>query len=89
MKLIIAILDDEDTQRFVDSLSNVGLAVTKIDSTGGFLRRGNSTLMFGVRDDKVDQVFDIIQKTCKPSMNPLMRKATIMVLEIDHFEQLS
>lgn len=89
MKMIIAILDDEDAQYFVNSLVEEGFTVTKIDSTGGFLRRGNSTLMIGADEDQVDQVFDVIHQICKPAINPIMSKATLMVLDIEHFERLS
>lgn len=87
--MIIAILEDEDTRNFVDALSEEGFTVTKIDSTGGFLRRGNSTLMIGAEEDQVDQVFDIIHQTSKPAINPIISKATLMVLDVDHFERLS
>lgn len=87
--MIIAILDDENTQHFVESLTEMGFTVTKIDSTGGFLRRGNSTLLIGAEDDEVDRIFDIVHQTCKPAVNPLMKRSSLMVLDVEHFEQLS
>ena len=45
MKLIIAIVQDEDASRLVSSLMNEGFGVTKLATTGGFLRAGNTTLL--------------------------------------------
>ncbi|MFO8037191.1 MAG: cyclic-di-AMP receptor [Anaerolineales bacterium] len=89
MKMIIAILEDEDTRNILDALSAEGFTVTKIDSTGGFLRRGNSTLLIGADEEEVDQVFDIVHQSCKPAINPIISKATLLVLDIEHFERLS
>lgn len=89
MKMIIAILDDKDTQRVTSELAQSGYTVTKIDSTGGFLRRGNSTLIIGVEKHKIDEAIDIINYACEPAVNPLKRRATIMVLDVEHFEQWS
>ena len=48
MKLIIAIVQDEDSSRLVSNLMNEGYSVTKLATTGGFLRAGNTTLLIGV-----------------------------------------
>ncbi len=48
MKLIIAIVQDEDASRLVSNLMNEGYGVTKLATTGGFLRAGNTTLLVGV-----------------------------------------
>ena len=65
MKLIIAIVQDEDSSRLVSELMNNGFGVTKLATTGGFLRSGNTTLLIGVEDDKMDQVMQIVEQTCK------------------------
>ncbi|MDI9505484.1 MAG: cyclic-di-AMP receptor [Candidatus Excrementavichristensenella sp.] len=65
MKLIIAIVQDEDASRLVSTLMNEGYGVTKLATTGGFLRAGNTTLLVGVEDDKVDGAMGIIEKVCK------------------------
>jgi uncharacterized protein YaaQ len=54
MKLIVAIVQDEDAGRLVSSLMNEGYGVTKLATTGGFLRAGNTTLLIGVEDDKLE-----------------------------------
>jgi len=65
MKLIMAIIHDEDAFHVMDALNEQGFSVTKQASTGGFLRTGNTTLICGVEDDKVSVVMDIIEKKCK------------------------
>ena len=53
MKLIIAIVQDEDASRLVNQLMKAGIGVTKLATTGGFLRAGNTTLLIGVDDAKL------------------------------------
>ena len=65
MKLIIAIVQDEDASRLVSSLMNDGYGVTKLATTGGFLRAGNTTLLIGVDDDRFQGAMAIIEKVCK------------------------
>lgn len=61
MKLIIAIVQDEDASRLISSLMNEGYSATKLATTGGFLRTGNVTVLIGVEDDKVDTAIGIIK----------------------------
>ncbi len=65
MKLIIAIVQDEDSSRLVSQLMKNGYGVTKLATTGGFLRAGNTTLLIGVDDDKLHAVMEIIEHVCK------------------------
>lgn len=65
MKLVYAIVHDEDGHKVMNELNKNGFSVTKLCSTGGFLRSGNTTLLVGVKADKVDQVIDIIKQTSK------------------------
>ena len=65
MKLIVAIVQDEDSQRLVNRLMDEGFRTTKLATTGGFLRSGNTTLLTGVEDDQVDKAISIIEHTCK------------------------
>ena len=64
MKLIIAIVQDEDATKLVSSLMNEGYGVTKLATTGGFLRAGNTTLMIGVEDKKLDGAMAVVEKVC-------------------------
>lgn len=65
MKLIMAIIHDEDAFHIMDVLTEKGYSVTKLASTGGFLRAGNTTLICGVEDERVDELVSIISKKCK------------------------
>ena len=65
MKLIVAIVQDEDSGRLVSALMDHGFSVTKLATTGGFLRAGNTTLISGVEDDKLDTALSVIEKICK------------------------
>ena len=64
MKLIFAVIRDKDANETVDALNRERIGVTKLSSTGGFLRDGNTTLMIGVEDDRVEQVMDILKNNC-------------------------
>lgn len=65
MKLIIAIVQDEDAPRLTRNLTKSKFHITKLASTGGFLKAGNTTLIVGVEKEKVDEVLKIIEETCK------------------------
>ena len=65
MKLIIAIVQDEDASRLISSLMNEGYSATKLATTGGFLRSGNTTMLLGVDDNKFDGAMAVIEKVCK------------------------
>ena len=65
MKLIIAVIQDKDSHRLVEALVEKNYRSTKLASTGGFLREGNTTLLIGVDDSKVGDVVSIIKKTCQ------------------------
>jgi len=65
MKLVLAIVHDEDGPIVMEALNNEGVSVTRLSSSGGFLRAGNTTLVVGVDEDKVDSVVDTIKKTSK------------------------
>ena len=63
MKLIVATIQDQDAEAVVEALNKQGFRVTRIGTTGGFLGQGNTTLLAGVDDDKVDAAVDVFKKT--------------------------
>ena len=65
MKLIIAIVQDDDASDLIDIITEEGFRVTKLATTGGFLKSGNTTLMIGVDEAKVDKVLAKIEEICK------------------------
>ena len=77
MKLIVAIVQDEDAGRLVSELMDKGFGVTKLATTGGFVRAGNTTLISGVEDDKLDGALAIIERICK-SREQITASATHM-----------
>jgi len=65
MKLVIAVVQDDDVDDLVEKLVKEKTSSTKLASTGGFLRQGNTTLMIGVEKDRVDSVILLIKDICK------------------------
>lgn len=65
MKLIVAIIQDKDSNRLSGALVKANFRATKLASTGGFLRAGNTTFMIGVDDNQVNDVMEVIQNSCK------------------------
>lgn len=77
MKLIIAIVQDEDAGRLISTLMKQGYGVTKLATTGGFLRAGNTTLLVGVDNERLQAALEIVESICKsrkqivnPNMTP-------------------
>lgn len=56
MKLVIAIVQDDDASDLIDEITEEGFRVTKLATTGGFLKAGNTTLMIGVEEKDVDRL---------------------------------
>lgn len=74
MKLIMSIVNSDDSRALLDSLLKEGFRATFISTTGGFLRQGNATIFVGVEDEKVEEVLKIIRENChtrKQFVNPL------------------
>lgn len=63
MKMILAILQNDDEQATIAELNKKHYLVTKLSSTGGFLKQGNTSLLIGVDDNKVDEVCEILKNT--------------------------
>ena len=65
MKMIIAILNSDDASTVMHNLIEEGYQITKLSTTGGFLRAGNVTVLIGVEDDKLEHCLEIIGKYSK------------------------
>lgn len=87
MKLVIAIVRDGDAAHVVEQLVMQGYRVTRIASTGGFLRKGNVTLLIGVEDQQVLDVVAVLREACSPP-EPGQSRATVFVVSAAHFEQV-
>lgn len=64
MKLIFAIINNDDSITASAALNREGLFVTRLSTTGGFLMVGNTTLMIGVEDHDVERVKEILKSSC-------------------------
>lgn len=64
MKLVVAIVQDYDCDRLLSAISDAGLRATRVASTGGFLRMGNTTVLMGVEATQVSQVVDVLRTCC-------------------------
>jgi uncharacterized protein YaaQ len=87
MKLIFAIIHETDSEDVVETLITSGYSVTRMASSGGFLRYGNITLLIGVEPDQVDDVFTVLKEHCSP-IAPNQHAATIWVLDMPVFKKL-
>ncbi|NLY20262.1 MAG: hypothetical protein GXZ08_03180 [Tissierellia bacterium] len=65
MKLIVAIVQDQDSHILIDELMENDFRITKLASTGGFLKSGNTTLLIGLEDDRIPKALEIIESNCK------------------------
>jgi uncharacterized protein YaaQ len=88
MKLLIAILRDQDTERVVQALVIAGFRVTRVASTGGFIRRGSSTIMIGLEESQIDLAYQTIRKHLSPSDESTSKRATLFVLDVAEFSQV-
>lgn len=88
MKLIIAIIGDQDNESVSQALIQAGFRVTRIASTGAFLRRGSSTLMIGVENEKVDEAIQAIRASTTLPSEPRSKRATLFVLNVEHYSQV-
>lgn len=65
MKLLVAVVQDKDSTRLSNALVQEWIRATKLASTGGFLKAGNTTFLIGVDDEKVEEVMQIIRSNCR------------------------
>lgn len=64
MKLVFAVVHAEDAGALVDALTDKEYRVTRLHSTGGFLKQSNASVVVGVEEDQVDSVLELIKETC-------------------------
>ncbi len=65
MKLVVAVVQDQDSNRLASALTKNNFRATKLASTGGFLRSGNTTFLIGTNDSLIPQLLDIIRDNCR------------------------
>jgi uncharacterized protein YaaQ len=87
-KLIIAIIRDSDSTAVLDSLVSNNFRATRISSSGGFMRQGNTTLIIGTEADKVDSAISCIKGACGPTPTDGSHRATLFVMNAARYEQI-
>lgn len=65
MKLVLAIVQDDDAIDLIEELTDKDYRVTKLATTGGFLKSGNTTLMIGIEEKEVKNLINVIENVCK------------------------
>ncbi len=64
LKLVIIIASDSDAEKLTRKLIEQGYPATKVSSTGGFLRKGNATILSGVEANEVDGIIAMVRSEC-------------------------
>lgn len=65
MKMIIAVVQDQDSNKLSAALVKQRFQATKLASTGGFLKAGNTTFMIGIEDERVNEALNLIKENCQ------------------------
>ncbi len=91
MKMVIAIVPEKHSNEILDALIKAQYRATLISTTGGFMRKGNATLLIGVRDERADGVLQHIQGVCDEigqRGNSETPWATVFVLDMEQYVQV-
>ena len=65
MKMLLAIINYDDSQSVIAALTKEGFSVTRLSTTGGFLKSGNVTVLIGLDESRLDDAFQIIRDHCR------------------------
>lgn len=91
MKLIIAIVNDEFSNKVIKVLMKNKVRITKLSSTGGFLKAGNTTLLIGAEDDNIESVVEMIKNECRSTkvkegnQELTVSGANLFIMDIDEY----
>lgn len=88
MKLVMAIVPEENSRAILDALMDAQYRVTLISTTGGFWRKGNATLLIGVPAAQVDDVLNHIQDVCATCDDASKAWATLFVLDVEQHQHI-
>jgi uncharacterized protein YaaQ len=86
MKLIIVIIKDNDADTLTQALTAGSFRVTRVASTGGFLRSGVVTMLLGVDDGQVDAAIKVVRDALPAKGD--QKRATLFVVPVERFEQV-
>ena len=85
MKMMIVIVKDHEADQLTEAFTSGNYRVTRIASTGGFLRSGVVTLLLGVNDTQVESALQLMREKLEPSEE---KKATVFVVPVERYEQV-
>jgi uncharacterized protein YaaQ len=88
MKMIIAIVENDLSDAISQALITQNFRVTRLASTGGFLREGATTLMVGVEDEQLEAALGIIREQTPPANDPQKIQATIYVINVKNYKRV-
>ena len=88
MKLLLSILDDRSASRVADALVGKRYGVTRINTVGGFLKRGNATLLVGVDDDQVDTAIGLMREAYGGRSNADSPTGPVFVMNVEQIERM-
>jgi len=92
MKLIISIVNKDDSAQLLNALVSNGYRVTQSQTSGGFLRKANVTMFTGVADEQVEEVIHLIRENCHTrtqnvgSLPPVMESGSWYILDTEETE---
>lgn len=64
MKLVIAVINNDDSRTAITALTGRDFFVTQLSTTGGFLMVGNTTLLIGTEKERLPELKEILKKYC-------------------------
>jgi uncharacterized protein YaaQ len=97
MKLTLTIIRDEDAEQVVDALIASDFYVTRLPSTGGFLRTGNTTLLVGLEDERLEEMIETVKSRTRLRVQPppssseeqvAVSRAVVFVLGLEELRKL-
>ena len=87
MKLILALIQDHIAQDVLNELSENKVRATKLSSTGGFFKKGNTTILIGIEEEKLDRVKEMILNISKnkETVDDKTANTVMFVLNMNQF----
>ncbi len=61
-KMILAVLQGEDYQETIQELNEHGFYVTKLHSSGGFLKKPSATVMIGLNHEYLNEAMELLKR---------------------------
>ncbi|CAG1008267.1 Cyclic di-AMP receptor A [Anaerolineales bacterium] len=86
MKMIIVIVQDHDADTLTQAFTASNFRVTRVASTGGFMRSGVVSMLLGVDDPQVDEAIQVVRTALPPAGDK--KRATLFVVPVQRFEQV-